>query len=73
MDSRWAGELMIVGGVGLAVFGLLAATGALDWFGRLPGDIRVEGERTHIYVPLTSMLLVSLALSLLVYLLRRLF
>ena len=53
--------------------GLLVLTGALNWFGRLPGDIRIEGERTRVYIPLASMLLVSLALSLVAYLLRRFF
>jgi hypothetical protein len=44
----------------------------LSWFGRLPGDIRIERPHTRIYVPITSMLLVSVVLSLLVTLLRRL-
>jgi hypothetical protein len=42
------------------------------WFGRLPGDVRIERESVHIYVPLVSMLIVSAALSLLLYLVRRL-
>jgi len=64
---------MLVGlGVALVVVGLLVWSGALSWFGRLPGDVRIERDSVHIYVPLVSMLLVSLALSLLLYLLRRL-
>jgi hypothetical protein len=54
------------------VIGLLVWSGALSWFGRLPGDIRIERESVHIYIPLVSMLLVSAALSLLLYLIRRL-
>ena len=45
--------------------------GGLNWFGRLPGDIRYESERVHVYVPIVSMLLVSAALSLLLYLVRK--
>ena len=73
MDSRSTGWLIVALGAAAVVVGLLVLTGALSWFGRLPGDIRVEGGRTRVYVPLTSMLLVSLALSLVMYLVRRLF
>lgn len=67
------GPLLVALGVGLVVVGLLVWSGALGWFGRLPGDIRIERESVHIYIPLVSMLLVSVALSLLLYLIRRLF
>jgi hypothetical protein len=55
----------------LALAGVLIYFGALSWFGRLPGDIRIEREHTRIYVPITSMLLVSAALSILMYLIGR--
>ena len=53
--------------------GLLVYSGLFNWFGRLPGDIRYEGERTRVYVPIVSMLIISLVLSLILYLLRRFF
>jgi len=53
------------------VIGLLAWTGALSWFGRLPGDIRWEGERGRVYIPVVSMLLVSLVLSVLAWVFRQ--
>lgn len=65
------GKLIIVAGVALVVIGMLVSTGALSWFGRLPGDIRVERANTRVFVPITSMLLVSLVLSLLLAILRR--
>jgi hypothetical protein len=43
----------------------------LAWFGRLPGDIRIERETFRLYVPIVSMLLVSVVLSLILYLFRR--
>jgi hypothetical protein len=73
MAERSTGLLIIVAGVALVFVGLLVWAGALNWFGRLPGDIRVGGEHTRVYVPLVSMLLLSLLLSLAVYLLRRFF
>ena len=55
----------------IVVAGLLVASGALKWFGRLPGDIRIERDHVRLYIPFTSMLLLSLAASLLLHLLRR--
>jgi hypothetical protein len=37
----------------------------LSWFGNLPGDIRHQGERTSVFIPITSMLLISIVGSLL--------
>jgi len=70
--DRFIGSLVIVGGITLLLVGLLIYAGGLNWFGRLPGDIRYESERVHVYVPIVSMLLVSAALSLLLYLIRKL-
>ena len=70
--NRLVGLWIIVGGICLVVVGLLVLSGGLNWFGRLPGDIRYESGRVGVYIPLVSMLLVSLALSLVFYLIRRL-
>jgi len=64
---------MVTLGVGLVVVGVLVWSGALSWFGRLPGDIRIERESVHVYIPLVSMLVVSVVLSLLLSLIRRFF
>lgn len=69
--NRSVGMLVIGAGICLVVVGLVIYAGGFGWFGRLPGDIRYEGERTQIYVPIVSMLLVSLVLSLVFYLLRK--
>jgi hypothetical protein len=65
------GTILIAIGVGLILTGLLLWSGSLSWFGRLPGDIRIERESVRIYVPVVSMLVVSLVVSLVLYLLRR--
>ncbi|MGH8935188.1 MAG: DUF2905 domain-containing protein [Acidimicrobiia bacterium] len=64
---RGAAELLIWLGVAVVTVGLVLrlAPGLLDWFGRLPGDLRFGDERTRIYIPITSMLLISLVLSIL--------
>jgi hypothetical protein len=73
MEARSTGTLVIVVGLAVVVLGVLIWSGALSWFGRLPGDVRVERDGLRIYFPLTSMILVSIVLSLLSYLARRLF
>jgi hypothetical protein len=67
-----AGPAIMLAGVAIVLVGLAVWSGALGWFGRLPGDIRIERDSVRIYIPLVSMLLVSAALSLLFYLLNRL-
>jgi NAD/NADP transhydrogenase beta subunit len=65
--------MLIALGVGLILVGLLFWSGSMAWFGRLPGDIRIERETVRIYVPIVSMLLVSVVVSLVLYLVRRFF
>ena len=73
MTSSSPGPLIMLVGVAIILIGLLVWSGALPWFGRLPGDIRYERETVRIYVPIVSMILVSAVLSLVLYLARRLF
>jgi hypothetical protein len=72
MDSRSVGLVVVVLGAVVIVVGLLIMFGGLSWFGRLPGDIRIERDGISVYVPITSMIVVSVVLSLLSWILRRL-
>ena len=67
-----AGPVIVLAGVALVLVGLAVWSGALGWFGRLPGDIRIERDSMRIYIPLASMLLISVVLTVLMYLLNRL-
>jgi len=71
--NRSMGLLVIVGGVVVIVVGLLIYSGGLGWFGRLPGDIRYESGGVRVYIPIVSMLLISVALTIIFNLLRRFF
>ena len=71
--NRSAGLILMIIGVCAVVTGLLAYAGWLSWFGKLPGDIRYERDHFSVYVPIVSMLIVSVILSLLFYLGRRFF
>ncbi len=67
--ARWLitiGAVLIVVGVVLQF-----APWLLSWFGRLPGDIRIETESTRVFIPITSMIIISVVLSLLLTLLNR--
>jgi hypothetical protein len=63
MDEKTAGGVLIAVGVAFALVGLAVSTGLLSWFGRLPGDIHIESDNVRVYVPLVSMLLVSVVIS----------
>ena len=67
--ARW---LMIAGTV-LLVLGALMhfAPWTLNWFGRLPGDIRIETENSKLFIPITSMNIISVVLTILINLFRR--
>ncbi len=72
-QSKLLGLAVLVIGLALVVLAVLLLTGGISWLGRLPGDIRFTSGRTRVYIPLTSMILLSLVLTLVLNLLRRLF
>lgn len=57
--------LVVIGAV------LTWAPGLVNWFGRLPGDIRIEKEGSGFYFPVTSMIIISVVLSVIMNLLGR--
>jgi len=67
------GKWLIIVGAVLLVLGALVqfAPWTVSWFGRLPGDIRYESGGTRVYIPITSMILVSVILSLVLGFLRK--
>ncbi len=70
--SNDLGRVLIISGVLLIGIGLfLSYGGKLNFLGRLPGDIRVERESFSFFFPLGTCLLISLLLSLLLWLFRR--
>jgi hypothetical protein len=65
------GRLLLVLGVVLVIVGGLAALGVRLPFGRLPGDIAIQGERGGLYIPIATMIIVSIVLTILVKLFLR--
>ena len=71
MGSPLGPVLVVLGGV-LVLAGLLVWTNLASWIGHLPGDIRIVRPNTRIYIPVASMLVLSVILSAVLALLRRL-
>ena len=70
---RW----FVITGVILLIIGLILylVPNIFSWFGKLPGDIRIERENSKTFIPVTSMIIISIVLTILVntirYFLRR--
>ena len=64
-------RLLIMFGLALVALGLLWAVVDKIGLGRLPGDIVIERDNFRLYIPLATSLLVSVVLSLLLWLLNR--
>lgn len=69
--NRSAGLLIVLLGLGVVIVGALVWAGAFQWFGRLPGDVRIEGDNVRFYLPITSMIIVSVVLTVIANLLAR--
>jgi hypothetical protein len=67
--GRW---FIVAGVVFLVVGGLLMLVGRLPWSGRLPGDIVIDRDNFKVFIPLGTMLLVSLVLTVVVNVVMRL-
>lgn len=65
------GRFLIIVGLTIVVIGLLWPWLTRLGLGRLPGDIYIQGERGSLYIPIATSILVSLALSLLLWLFSR--
>ncbi len=67
------GKVLIFFGVLLVVFGLALMFGSRLHLpvGRLPGDIVYRGKNTTVYFPIVTSILLSIVLSIVVYLISR--
>jgi Protein of unknown function (DUF2905). len=74
MNSE-TGKWIILSGLCVVIIGVVIYFfhDKLNWIGHLPGDMRVEKENFRFYFPVTTMILLSLVLSLLIYIIKRIF
>jgi hypothetical protein len=67
------GKLLITVGVVTVIAGIVITymPNFFGWFGKLPMDINIQTEHTRVFIPITSMLVISLILNLLMRLFNR--
>lgn len=66
------GKALIIIGVVMAVIGLLVAYGPkIPFLGKLPGDIYIKRDNFVFYFPLATSIIISIILSLVIYLFTR--
>ncbi len=74
MDFPGFGKILLIVGLillGLGLLFMLGGKGPLSWIGRLSGDLYFKGERFSFYFPLATGLLISIVLTLILWLINR--
>lgn len=74
MDQQ-TGKYILIGGVIIVLVGLVIYFfhDYFKWVGRLPGDINIRRENFRLYFPLTTMIIISIVITLLINIFRRMF
>jgi hypothetical protein len=69
------GKYIIITGVMIVLLGVLIYFfhDKLNWIGRLPGDIRIEKENFRFYFPIATMIIVSLVVTIIIQIIKRIF
>jgi uncharacterized membrane protein len=69
------GKILVFAGIILVIAGLIVwfAGDKLGWIGHLPGDIRVEKENFRFYFPVATMVIISILLTIILWIVRKLF
>lgn len=66
---KTVGNILIITGILTVILGLvLKFSGKFKWIGKLPGDVVIQKGNFTFYFPVVTCLLISLILSVLVYL-----
>jgi len=74
MNTTIGKYLIVIGLFILAIGVVIYFLGdRMNWFGRLPGDIRVEKENIRIFIPLTTMILLSILITLIINIFKKIF
>ncbi len=73
-DFQSLGRLLLVLGGTMALLGILLMVGGrtFPWLGRLPGDIRYQGQNFSCFFPIVTTILLSIVLSIVLNLIIRL-
>jgi hypothetical protein len=69
------GKWIMVAGAAIVLIGMIIFFfhDKLYWIGKLPGDIRIRRGNFRLFIPVTTMLLLSLVLTLTLTIIRKIF
>lgn len=69
------GKFIMLGGFLLVLVGFILWAGGdkFKWLGNLPGDIRVKKPGFSLFVPITTMIVISVAISVILWIIRKFF
>ncbi len=72
--NQATGKYLILIGIIIIICGLLLYFfhGSLKWFGKLPGDVRIERNNFRFYFPFVTMLIISIVVTIIINIIRRL-
>ena len=72
MDQQ-TGKYIIASGIFIVIAGVLIYFfhDYFKWFGKLPGDIRIVKENYRFYFPIVTMIIISIAITLIINILKR--
>ncbi len=66
------GKVLIFAGLALILIGtLFTFSGKMPWLGKMPGDIFIQKKGFSLYFPITTSIIISVALSLILMLIRK--
>ena len=73
--SQETGKYLIIGGVILLIAGIIIYIfhDQFKWFGNLPGDIKIKSDNFAFYFPIATMIIISIAIAIIVNIIRRFF
>lgn len=75
MMDQQTGKYLLIAGLIIVAAGILIYFfhNYFKWIGRLPGDIRIEKENFRLYFPITTMIIFSLAITIIIQIFKRFF
>jgi ABC-type tungstate transport system substrate-binding protein len=72
MDAGLLGKVLLAAGIAIALVGAFLMVGGRLPFGRLPGDISIQGQSGGFFFPVVSCIVISVVLTVLLnFIIRR--
>lgn len=74
MDQQ-TGKYILVAGIIIVFIGIIIYFfhDYFKWFGRLPGDVRIEKQNVRFYFPWVTMIVISVVITLIINIIKKLF